>query len=332
MVHQMSGSVPTPSKVVVASCCDDAYAQHVTVALASLARRVDPARALEMFVVDCGIAPRNLARIREALGRTAPRATVRIIDAAAARLPRLVAGPTRLHRPAVLMRILLPDLLPPDVERVLYIDADTVTLDDVGPLFDLDLRGQALWAVEDSGAPDEIARLESDPRAPRFPHPRAYFNGGLLLMDLPKWRASFAGPRALDLIETAPDLIRLADQDALNLSFAGDFGVLPRRWNNQIRGDRAFVPEFVARGRLGGVLHWAGRRKPWDRGGRCLRADVYLAELAASGWLGPGALAVLRLTRAWDAALGLARRVRAGGFSQAAPRPAALADPPGLDA
>lgn len=301
--------VSAQAKIVVASCCDDGYAQHLAVGLGSMVRRIDAARVVDVYIVDCGISGRNLARVRAALGRANPRATVRVIRPDDVRLPRLVAGPERLHRPAVLMRILLPDLLPAEVERVLYVDADTVTLEDVTPLFDMDLMGHALWAVEDLAAAVEVARLEAAVRAPRFTGAAAYFNGGVLLMDLARWRAAGVGAAALRVIATTPEIIKLADQDALNLGFGGDFGRLPGRWNNQIRGRRASAPEALGPETPRGILHWAGRRKPWDLGRKCLREDAYVAELVASGWLGPSALAGLRLSRAADRARLAARRL-----------------------
>src|SRR3954454_22448571 len=47
---------------------------------------------------------------------------------------------------AMWLRIFLPDLMP-DADRVLYLDADTLVVDSLAPLWDTDLTGCALGAV-----------------------------------------------------------------------------------------------------------------------------------------------------------------------------------------
>ena len=73
-----------------------------------------------------------------------------------------VAGlPTMTIIPkAMWYRIFLPDLLP-DVDRVLYLDADTLVVDDVTPLFDQPLGHAYVAAVANVLEPEFANRVQT---------------------------------------------------------------------------------------------------------------------------------------------------------------------------
>ena len=77
-------------------------------------------------------------------------------------------------------RIFLPELLP-DVDRVLYLDVDTLAMDSLEPLWATDLGGNYL------AARDQRVRGAGSATAPPssgWPGREAYFNSGVLLLNL----------------------------------------------------------------------------------------------------------------------------------------------------
>ncbi|KAF8335997.1 glycosyltransferase family 8 protein [Cantharellus anzutake] len=111
------------------------------------------------------------------------------------------------------------------VERVIYLDADVLVRKDVSALWDSDLQGASLGAVQDVGIP----MRDGSP----------YFNSGVLLMDLAKIREDReALLRVCHSLKDSP----VHEQDALNKHFKSRWRALDFRWNAQGLGTYANMP------------------------------------------------------------------------------------------
>ena len=89
----------------------------------------------------------------------------------------------RPFTPVIYARLLLDRLLPPEVERVVYLDCDTYVRGPIETLAELDLEGHPVAAVLDPGR--HKAMLGRDFRQNRelFSFNFAYFNSGMLVID-----------------------------------------------------------------------------------------------------------------------------------------------------
>jgi lipopolysaccharide biosynthesis glycosyltransferase len=122
---------------------------------------------------------------------------------------------------AAYFRLLLPAMLPMSVDRFIFIDADTIIVDSIAPLWELSLEGHALAAVGEH-------RLSCQDHGYEF---GAYFNSGIMLADLNKWRQSDLLQRGRRFAIEHPERLRHWDQDVLNHVFEGDWLPLHDRWN-----------------------------------------------------------------------------------------------------
>ena len=84
---------------------------------------------------------------------------------------------------AMWYRIFLPELLP-GVDRVLYLDADTIAVDSLSPIWEVPLGDSYLAAVTNVFQPNHFHR----PAQLGLPGPKVYFNSGVLLMNLDQMR------------------------------------------------------------------------------------------------------------------------------------------------
>lgn len=191
------------------------------------------------------------------------------------------------------LRFLLPDLLS-DLDKVIYLDADTVVHHDLAPLFDVDLAGRALAAMPDYSMlwgsrtwPTFFIPYEgTDYRFAAYaeaildlPCPKRdeYFNCGVLLVDLEVWRRNKIAQRTLEYLVGRPGLY-LMDQDALNHVVNGAYVALDPRWNAFAScAFPAFINAIVRFTRAGRdweglrglwrkdpwIVHYAGANKPW---------------------------------------------------------------------
>ncbi|KAK1318832.1 putative galacturonosyltransferase-like 7 [Acorus calamus] len=179
-----------------------------------------------------------------------------------------------LEQPLNYARNYLADLLEPCVRRVIYLDSDLVVVDDVFKLWNTSLGSRTLGAPEYCHANFTeyfTDRFWSDPRfastfAGRKP---CYFNTGVMVMDLARWRRfgyTRRIERWMEVQRTDGRIYELGSLPPFLLVFAGHVAPIDHRWNqhglggDNVRGScRDLHPGPVS------LLHWSGSGKPWVR-------------------------------------------------------------------
>jgi lipopolysaccharide biosynthesis glycosyltransferase len=164
---------------------------------------------------------------------------------------------------ASLLRLRLPSFLN-GIDRVVYLDCDLVVLNDITTLYDADLLDFPLAACLDfwlTGAPSsappgwdvgewhkflrEVVRLADN---------KTYFNAGVLVMDLNRFRNTGLVQEAEEFLERTSYQTPFLDQEALNHVIDGAFVRLDPRWNVL-----AALPHSDP-----WIIHYAGPNKPWS--------------------------------------------------------------------
>jgi lipopolysaccharide biosynthesis glycosyltransferase len=159
-------------------------------------------------------------------------------------------------------RLWVGEFFPEKADRVLYLDADIVVVGSIAPLWNTDLDGALMGAVDIPGSDQGVRRLAM--RAED-----GYFNAGVLVIDLQQWRTTRARETVLDYIRANPERVSY-DQDALNACFRSRTKRLDYKWN-VIRPffreplvlplERAEI-EAIRRDAL--IIHFNGGSKPWS--------------------------------------------------------------------
>lgn len=252
--------------------CDQQYGMPLATALRSIAEHNNSAECLDVAVLTSTFSDAH----RDKVLRSVPNGAMSIrwvpID--------LTSFATFNTRPCIskmtYARLVAPLHLPPDVSRALYIDADTLILSDLRPLWEMDLQGAVIGAVIDIDSQKHSHRLRLRPSwAAGFSHISSglqYFNAGVLLIDIARWREMRISERALEYMTANPDT-PLADQDALNVACAGLWTPLDPAWNYQRHFETRLssLPSW----RLPKIVHFIMDIKPWDPGARSLNARFY---------------------------------------------------------
>ena len=154
------------------------------------------------------------------------------------------------------IRLALDRIVSRDLDRVLYLDADTRVLSELTPLLETDMQDFPLAAVHDillyqrDWLPQTWRRLS-------MPETEDYFNAGVLLFDWPATLRSGLLDKAMAFACANPDLCVMHDQDALNVAAAGNWKPLDPRWNLT---DYYFR---YARRHTAWIKHFTGS-KPWS--------------------------------------------------------------------
>jgi len=214
-------------------------------------------------------------------------ATIRCVTPAT-ELPADLPGMRRLTR-AAWLRLFLPDLLS-DQPRVIYLDVDLIVRGSLRELWDLDLGGN--WAA----AVTDIPHIDHEPLLHRrvgFASAAEYFNSGVLLMDLDRFRQERVGERVLRFAAEHPEQVLLADQDPLNVVLGGHRLPLPLRWNvlspiyegGIIAAEFPFTAQEAQRAREApAIVHFSGPWKPWHLRSRHPLRRLYADYRAQTPW------------------------------------------------
>jgi lipopolysaccharide biosynthesis glycosyltransferase len=224
-------------------------------------------------------------------------ALARMVDTAGGELRLHEIDPSTVgHLPAldrfgtiVWLRFLLPALLP-DVARVLYLDADTLVVAPLEPLFALPLDEGPIGAV--ANVVDE--GLWPHVRALGIADPTQFFNSGVLLMDLTAMRDEGSADTLLHIAVERGHELRWPDQDALNIAFAGRWSHLHPRWNAQNSlwewrplAERVFGATAVHDATTNpAIVHFEGPLlcKPWHSLNHHVWRDEYWRVLRTTPW------------------------------------------------
>lgn len=278
------GAPEAQATIVLVAGANDRFALGLTVALCSALRRLDPARPAHVFILDGGLSPASRDRCRLCLQRARPDAAITFSENDPGRFLGLNHhGYSR----AAYLRLLIPEVVPDAYPRALYLDSDVVVEGDVAQLWALPDQGTAFWAALDDGirgtsfVRDHLGFGGLAANAP-------YFNSGVMLIDLRRWKAARISERTLMFLAEHSDRCVHADQDALNIVAAGNWSVLPSAWNRQFSGMNAWPQADGAPGDPIGVIHFVDG-KPWQPGTACLLQRNFNLALRDSGWLSTGA-------------------------------------------
>ena len=154
----------------------------------------------------------------------------------------------------------------PDIDKIIYLDCDTLVMQSLAPLFKQDLAGYYLGGVEDVGYfywkdhnPNLIYKTDF------------YINAGVLLINLAAWREQNMFAKLVGFTHANSKKIAIGDQDVINQVCAGKIKPLGYEWNVQdsfyrVGPERAHNPNRTRIEQAAlhpAILHYTNFKKPW---------------------------------------------------------------------
>lgn len=115
-------------------------------------------------------------------------------------------------------------LLPKNLNKVLYLDCDTIIKGYIGELEDWDVSGKVFWGIKDCIGKEYKKNIGLKPDG-------LYVNAGVLLINLNDLRRVDINKRLSTYMTKYERLINYADQDVLNGVFKNHIGVLPPQYD-----------------------------------------------------------------------------------------------------
>jgi lipopolysaccharide biosynthesis glycosyltransferase len=227
---------------------------HFAVLLAALLKSIDVTHKTEetinIYVVDDGLNSLTRAKLVKCISSTKITLVwIRIADA----IPKgtLIPMDNSSFPISAYLRLFASYFVASDVEKIIYLDADMILLEDISLLWNISLQDYAVAAVVDRtekisnpwGGIKNYQELGLDPEA-------KYFNSGLLVIDLIKWRELNLTYKVLSCIGENKQYAAFPDQYGLNVVLINNWLELDPMWN-------CFPMSTVERPNL---IHFIGRK------------------------------------------------------------------------
>ncbi len=271
-IRQSADGVTSGSRLpIIAFGVDENYVEPMLVALVSVAT----VGAVDASVADVRVLHRGLSgKTRDRIARVASGLE---LDLELIQVPGADASfpVSDWVSEAVYLRLRLGEAIT-EAPVLLYLDCDLVATDSLRPLL-AERIDRVVGAVRSTPNP----LLQCDGALPGWrdiglPADREYFNSGVMLIDLDRWRAEEIGIRSAQFIADHPEHIRFWDQDALNVVIDDEWTRLSGENNvvalsplmpgliDQYRGgDVLSLEDALAMEDTARILHFAGPLKPW---------------------------------------------------------------------
>lgn len=278
--------------IVVVIYIDQHYTVPATVMIRSLIENSAPRNRFHVFVLGIDLSM-DAKRVMTS-SWPKDRLDVHFTDLDLAAYDRSFA-PVNYLTKAAYARLLIDRCLPPSVERVVTLDCDGVVLADIDELWQRPHRRHAVMAVR-----DPCVRLLGDDRSRFIPQRSTapYFNSGLMVIDLRRWREERISDRCLALAERHSGEALYADQSILNAVLRGEWDPLPLRWNCNVRHvaihsypslrDQVYPwEEVIEATERPAFVHFLSGRKPWHEVPFHPHREVYRKYLRRTQWCDP---------------------------------------------
>jgi lipopolysaccharide biosynthesis glycosyltransferase len=297
--------------IVVVLAADNNYAMPLAVTIRSVIENLKGKCNIIFYVIDGGITDINKQKILKSL--SPEKCEVRFIQISDALIEEIAEA----HKPmdsegintkaeyvsiASFYRLLIPELIPEHFKKVIYLDCDLAIEGNLEELWQADLGDNYVLAVRDTWIPSissptgklNYQELGIDSDAP-------YFNAGVLVIDLEKWRADRFSTKAIEYFSKNLEHIGWYDQGLLNALLIGQWGQLDPRWNFNATSYYDYdsggylswenSKSFLARDAYDRlitfpyIVHFVSNKKPWTSR-HCPRKQAFFKYVDLTEWSG----------------------------------------------
>ena len=201
---------------------DDNYAWLMGISMISLFENNKDSKEINVFLFGDNLSEKNqnkMTSIAEKYGRSCCH-----VDVAKINIPRVLMS--ERYPKSTFSRLFAYDLLPKEVEKLIYLDCDTIVMGSLEEMFNMDVSKKAFLVTKDcmgKAYKRKIGLKDTD----------TYVNAGVMLMNMKRLREIPIVERMVAFVDKYSDAMTYADQEIVNGIFQGDFGILPVEYDMQ---------------------------------------------------------------------------------------------------
>lgn len=278
--------------LIVVYSSDDNYAQHTGVSILSLLDNNKHFDDIHIYIIDNEISKDNKEKLNN------------IIDCYKRKITFInfneYKNILRLNMQwnisiSAYARLFISSILPLDIDKVLYFDCDTVIVNKIDELWNMDITGYCVAGVADTVSSETKSAVGVS-------NNENYINSGMLLINLKKWREDNIQDKFINFIDSKNGSITHHDQGVINGVLCKKIKILNPKFNlmtvyytmkrediiSYYGIDNKFYSDEVIKESLKNpvYIHFTPgfTTRPWVRGCKHPKKQIYLDYLEKTPW------------------------------------------------
>lgn len=260
---------PESGRIPVVTACNNNFAILAAAFLKSLEVNSLNPETYIIYILADKVSARNKRRLLKSTNLT-----IRFLDITAEVTDRIDLPDKIGYLPkTAYFRLMIPELFS-KFEKVIYLDIDVLVLKDLTNLWNVDMEDKLCLACECFYASDHRGRHNF--RKMSLDEDSPYFNSGVLVIDVQKWRKYQVRERVNDVLNNdLRDDPKAMDEEGLNVVLHNKWKPLDKRWN--------YPPHIVERNNMPFLVHFIGY-KPIYYDYKTGLQDVFFDYLKGTSW------------------------------------------------
>ncbi len=258
--YLQNNKVPIEQTINIAFAVDDNYVQHCSAAITSILLNSDNSSLFRFYILSGKLSEKSkkeIISLKKIRDFSIFFYEMNKYDFSHFSLNRKYISETTYYR------LLLLDILPEEIDKIIYLDCDIIAETDIKNLWNIDISEYLAGVVEDEGSLTQLTRMS-------LPIENNYFNAGVLVLNIKQLRKFDLKNKCFNYYEKYKDIITLQDQDILNGVLNGKCKFLQLSWNANGRLytdnklEHAYSKEeelFAASNPY--IIHFTDIQKPW---------------------------------------------------------------------
>jgi lipopolysaccharide biosynthesis glycosyltransferase len=253
------------TKINICLSCDNNYAKHAGVVIASILFNSSDSDELTFFILDGGINETNISKLKQL--SSIKKCTINFIKINRDLFKEYENVKTHSYVTiATYYRLKLPSLLP-NVDKILYLDCDFVINSSLQDLFNTNMEEYPIAGVLD------IKRSKVCQNS-------TYINAGMLVFDINKMKELDLETKFYEWTKKNIDKITCGDQEIINEVCKGQIKILDNEWNVQssnFTNRSSYIQNPKG-------IHFISKKKPWNFASYSYHKSYYFKYLQLTPW------------------------------------------------
>lgn len=244
-----------PNEIPVFFASDDNYIPCLAVAIHSLEKNASKKNNYKLIILHSGMSEKGKQEIKEFEQENIKIDFKDISNIENDLKDDLALRLRDYYSSTIYYRIFIGSLFP-EYHKAVYIDSDVVLLDDIANLYNTDLEGNIIGAIPD-GVVHDSKKLQDYVEVNDGVENKKYFNSGVLVIDLDKFRETRVEERFVRILTKYNCDTIAPDQDYLNILCKDKVKYLPLSWDK--------MPDYCEHLDEKDIhlIHYNMFRKPW---------------------------------------------------------------------
>lgn len=191
---------------------------------------------------------------------------------------------TKAWNPIMYLKLLIPQKLPADIERFLFLDVDIIINHDIEELYHTDLNGFTFAAC------DDFKFQEAHRNRLGIKYTEEYINSGVMVVNLKAWRKKEKRCPMAKFLKAYKEVLN-NDQDGLAIYFRKEIKLLSNKWNvttfyfeQNPRVLDKYLPEVEEMRNHPYIIHFCEPIKPWFADCKHPYRSLYRKYLLRTPW------------------------------------------------